>query len=105
MGGAISVGPGCSVRRRTLIILVPTILDPLIDTAAHVVKAERVGQEAADLQRLPWIVGLVAALAIGEARLRLVAPPVFRGAAAARRVFPLRLARQAVLLLRRLREP
>src|SRR5690242_2649470 len=105
MSGAVSVGPRRPVGWRPLVILVPAILDPLIDAAAHVVEAERVGREAADPQRLLGVIGLVAALAIGQTGLRVVAPPVFRGAAAARCVFPLRLAWQPIFPLRRLREP
>src|SRR6266436_3164298 len=100
MGGAFRIEPGRAIARCALIVLVPAILDPLIDAAAHVVETERIGQEAAGLQRLLGVVGLVAPLAIGHALLRMVAPPVARYAAAARRVFPLRLARQPVILLR-----
>src|SRR4051794_622841 len=103
MGGAFRAEPRRSVGRGALIVLVPAILDPLVDPAAHIVEAERVRREAADLQRLLGVIRLVATFAIGQAGLRLVAPPVFRRAAAARRVLPLRFARQAVFLLRRLR--
>ena len=67
MGVAISCAPWRSIRWRTLIRLVPEINHPLIDGAAHVVKAEGIGLEAADLDRLLGARrGVRAILAVGH---------------------------------------
>src|SRR5689334_13236719 len=104
MRAAVAAAPCRAVTRRALIGLMPAVLDPLIDAAAHVIKPEWIGPEAADLGRL---LGrkITAILAPGHARLELVAPPVFGLRSAARRIFPFGFARKAVRLLRRLREP
>src|SRR5207249_3218232 len=93
-GGALRVEPRLATGWGALIVLVPAILHPLVDAAAHIVETKRIGQEAADLQRLLGIVGLVATLAVGNALLRLVAPPIFARRRAACRVFPFGFARQ-----------
>src|SRR5262245_43601030 len=78
MGAAVASGPDRAVGRRPLVIPVPAILDPLIDPAAHVVQAERIGPGTADLDRLVGGGVTAAILATGIARLQLVTPPVFR---------------------------
>src|SRR5581483_11564926 len=93
---AIVVLPGGPVGRRAVIILMPAIGDPLGDAAAHIMKAEGIGGKAPDLDGVMGIVRLAAALAGGDAGLHLVAPPILGLRAAARRIFPFGLARQAI---------
>src|ERR1043166_3505417 len=71
---AVATEPGRAVGRRALIRLVPAILHPLVDPASHVVQAEWIGLEAADLDGL-FGAGIAAILAGGHAMLDLVAPP------------------------------
>src|ERR1700745_155960 len=85
-----------AVRRRAVIILVPAIGHPLRHIAAHVVKPEGGGGKAPDVYGMMGIIRLAAALAGGDAGPHFVAPPILRLRAAARRIFPLGLARQAV---------
>jgi hypothetical protein len=92
--GAISFDPRRSVGWRTVIGFMPTILYPLVDTATHVVKTERIGLKAANTNRLLGACGIGAILAIGRTRLQLVAPPIFGLGAGPRRVFPFGLARK-----------
>src|SRR5262245_65636342 len=46
---AVPVNPGGSVDRCALIILMPAVLDPLIDPASHIIEAEWICFETADL--------------------------------------------------------
>ena len=39
----VSTSPGTSIRRRPVVTVVPTILNPLPNVAVHVIKTERVG--------------------------------------------------------------
>src|SRR3954452_12437354 len=103
MSAAVPAAPCRAVTGRALIGLMPAVLDPLIDTAAHVVEPERIRPEAADLRRL---LGreITAILATGHARLQLVAPPIFGLRSATRGIFPFGFARKPISLLRRLSE-
>jgi hypothetical protein len=81
-----------------MIILVPTILYPLIDTTTHVMQPKRIGLETADLD---WLLGdcnVIAVLAIGHAGLKLVAPPVLRLRAPTGGIFPFGFAWQPICL-------
>src|SRR4051812_48015133 len=104
MRRAVPAGPCRAVTGCALIGPAPAVLDPLIDPAPHVVEAERVRLEAADLPRL---LGreVTAILASRHARLELVAPPIFRLRPAARGVFPFGFARKPIRLLCGPREP
>src|SRR5690349_13956764 len=101
MRRAVGAAPCRSVARRTLIRLMPAILDPLIDGATHVVESEWIGFEAAHFRRLLGR-DIAAILAPGHARLGFVAPPIFGLRSAAGGIFPFRFARKAIGLLRRL---
>ena len=83
----------------------PTICHPLIDTAAHIIKAEGVRLETANLQWLRGVVGLIASFTIGHIRLKLVAPPKFSSSAATRGIFPFGFARKPERLSGDLRKP
>src|ERR1700726_3803981 len=84
----VVVNPGRSIGDGTMIVLVPTVRHPLGHISAHVVKAERISLEIFGSHRLPCILVAIASLAIDHPRLNVVAPPVFRASAAARRIFP-----------------
>src|SRR6516225_9038505 len=75
MRHTVVINPRRSIRRCPLIILMPTIGHPLMDIAAHIIKAEGVRLETADLQGLRGVVGLIASLTIHHVRLKLIAPP------------------------------
>src|SRR6185295_19790764 len=116
---AIAAGPSGSVRGRAGITRVPAVLGPLPGIAEHVIEPEAVGRVAARRRGevvavgafvlLAEAPGLEAALVgdVGEAAgLGRIVAPVARGdAASARRVFPFRLARQAVAPAGLFREP
>src|SRR5690348_3365485 len=106
MTAVVALGPCRTVRRSALIVLVPAILDPLIDTAAHIVQPEWICLEASHLDGL--LLGGCdgrAVPAVGQAGLQLVAPPVLRLGSAARGVLPLGLGREPVWLAGGTREP
>src|SRR6476619_851859 len=88
MRQAVVINPRRSIRRCTLIILMPTICHPLMDIAAHIIKAEGVRFETADLQGLRGVVGLIASFTIGHVRLKLIAPPKFSSGAGTRGILP-----------------
>ena len=83
----------------------PAIRYPLIDTAAHIIKAEWVRLETANLQWLRGVVRFIASFAVGHTSLKLVAPPKFRPSAPSRGVFPFGFARKPEWLLHDPREP
>ena len=97
--------PCRSVRWRALIVLVPAVLNPLIDAAAHVVESKGIWLEAAHLDRLLGGRDVGAIPAIGHARLKLVAPPVLGLGTSASRIFPFSFAWKPVRLPRRGRKP
>src|SRR3954452_9420875 len=103
MSAAVAAAPCRAVGGRALISLVPAVLDPLIDAAAHVVEPERIRPEAADLCGL---LGreITAILEAAHARLELVSPPIFVRPSAPRVIFPFGSARKQISLLRRLSE-
>src|SRR3954453_3902569 len=70
MSAAVPAAPCRAVGGRALIGLVPAVLDPLIDTAAHVVEPERIRLEASGLRGLV-VRETTAILATGHARLQL----------------------------------
>ena len=105
MRQAVVINPRPSIRRCTLIILVPTIGHPLMDIAAHIIKTEGVRFETADLQGLRSVVGLIASFTIGHVRLKLIAPPKFSSGAATRGILPFSFARKPKRLLGDLGEP
>src|SRR3954447_8919253 len=99
--------PDRPVARRSLVVLVPIVRDPLADAAAHVEQAERIGLRAADLRRL-ILIGVtiaVAALAARHPGTHAISPPIFGALATARGIFPLGFGRQPERLAGRLREP
>src|SRR5262249_15839599 len=61
MRHGVVICPWRFIRRCPLIILMPTIGHPLMDIAAHIIKAEGVRFETADLPGLRGVVGLIAA--------------------------------------------
>src|SRR5690349_18413585 len=105
MRTAVGLHPCRTVRRCADIVLVPAILDPLVDAAAHIIQPERIGPEAADLGWLLDRGEVCASLAIGHAGNQLLAPPVSCLRSAAGGVFPFGLRRQTVRLMRCTREP
>src|SRR5215469_7934720 len=102
---AVVIYPRRTFRRCTLIILMPAIGHPLIDIAAHIIEAEGVRLETADLQRSRGVVGFIASFTIGHIRLKLIAPPKLSFSAATRSVLPFGFAREPEGLLRGLGEP
>ena len=105
MRRAVALDPRRTVRRRALIVLVPAILYPLIDAAAHIIQPKRIWLKAPDLDRLLGGCDVGAILAIGHARFKLVAPPVLCLRSSARSIFPFGFARESICLSRRAREP
>src|SRR6202158_1395199 len=103
--GALALDPCRTVRRSALVVLVPAILYPLIDAAAHIVQSKRIWLEAADLDRVLGGRGVGAILAIGHAGLKLIAPPVLCLRASARRIFPFSFGWESKCLSSGLREP
>src|SRR5690606_28457849 len=103
---AIFTEPGATIGGRAGVIGMPTIFYPLPHIAVHIVKAERVGfitrhRRGAAIFSLPRITHTRAATV--EARHgagEIVAPRIFRTAAGACGVFPLRFTGQAVALTR-----
>src|ERR1700730_6212105 len=105
MRPAGALNPWRPVRRGALIILVPAILYPLIDAATHIIQPKRIWPKAPDLD---WLLGgcnVSAVLAIGHARLKLVAPPVLCLRATTGGIFPLCFAWEPICLSRCAREP
>src|SRR5271168_701893 len=72
---AVAFHPCRTIPRCALIILMPAISNPLMDIAAHVIEAERIRLETADIQRLRRLVGFIATFTIGHCSVQLVAPP------------------------------
>ena len=99
------LGPRRTVRRSSLVILVPAVLHPLIDAATHIIQPKRIWLEAADLERLLGGCDVSAILAIGHVGLKLVAPPVFCLRASTRGIFPFGFARKPIGFVGRIREP
>src|SRR5437868_5317544 len=64
--GAIPGEPRRTIRWRALVILVPAILDPLIDAATHIVKPEWIWLETGDCHRLLGHSAVNTVLAIGH---------------------------------------
>src|SRR5437868_1963483 len=83
----------------------PAILHPLVDATTHVIQPKRICPETADLDGLFGGRFASAVLAIGHARLKLVAPPIFGLRSTAGGIFPFRLARQSICLARCACEP
>src|SRR5215831_2236124 len=83
----------------------PTILHPLINAAAHVVKPKWIWLEAADLDGLFGGSDVSAVLAIGHAGLELIAPPVLRLRSASRGIFPFGFAWEPIGLVCCTRKP
>src|SRR5207302_5020529 len=90
---------------RTVVVLVPAILDPLPDVAVHVVKPQRVRLKRSNGSRLLEIPSTAAAVAIGVAHARIVAPGIAGIGASPRGVLPFGLCQKPVLLASQLREP
>jgi hypothetical protein len=84
---------------------VPAILYPLIDTTAHIVQPKWIGFETANLDRLVGCCDVGAILAIGQAGLQLVAPPILRLGSSSRGIFPFGFARKPVGPSRGVRAP
>ena len=76
-----------------------------MDIAAHIIEAEGIRLETADLQRLRGVVRLIASFTIGNVRLKLVAPPKLSSGATTRGILPFGFARQPKRLLRDLGKP
>src|SRR5690242_19712023 len=105
MGAALALDPCRAIRRSTLVVSVPAVLDPLIDATPHIVQSKRICPEAADLDRLLRSRDIGAILAVGHAGLQLIAPPIFRLGTTARRIFPFSFCWKSIGLSRRLSEP
>src|SRR5262245_2623896 len=88
---AIAAGPGATVAGRTVVAIVPAVLDPLPDVAMHVEQPPGIGAIAADLAGPAKVVAVVRVV-----RRDLVAPRVARPGASPAGVFPFRLGQQAV---------
>src|SRR5690606_19641432 len=95
---------GAAVARRGAVAFAPAIGDPFGGIAGHVVEAEGVGRELADLARLPPRLR-VAADAVRLFRADRIAPGVVGGRAGAGGIFPFGLGRQAIFLSCLQREP
>src|SRR5262245_7996141 len=88
---AIAGCPYRAIRRRPVVVAMPTILDPFPDIAVHVVETERIGGERADRGGLSTVPLAAAAVAVGVAFADLLAPGIGLGAAGTRRILPFRL--------------
>ena len=88
-----------------MIVVMPAISHPLVDIAAHVIEAERIRLETADIQGLRRLVGFIAAFAIGHCSLELVAPPKLAFRPPAGGVLPLGFGWKPKRLLRSLGKP
>ena len=86
-------------------IFVPTVLDPLIDSAPHIIQSKWIWLRATDFDRLLGGCDVRAILAVGHAGLKLVAPPVLCLRASACRIFPFGFAWESISLSGRAREP
>src|SRR6185369_15402672 len=118
---AIARRPGRAVDRRAAVAraLLVAIRRPFLGVAQHVVQAELVGGEFSHrrgigiaveaVERAParrarddLLAGLVEAIAVGADRRGIVAEAIARAGSGrgpgTRRIFPLRLARQAIVL-------
>src|SRR5262245_41225048 len=94
---ALAGRPRGTVLWGAAIIVVPAILDPLGSIAGSVEQPERIGRKTSGGDRL--LPGIAAALAaIGKAAADVAPPPIGRLGAGARRIFPFRLAGQAIFL-------
>ena len=105
MGGALALDPCRTVRRSTLVIFVPAVLDPLINAATHIEQSKRIWLEAADLDWLLSGRDVSAILAIGHSGLKLIAPPVLCLRSSARCIFPFSFSRESVGFSSGFREP
>src|SRR5258706_326253 len=94
MRHAVGLDPGRTIRRGALIVLVPAILDPLIDPAAHIIEPKWIWLKTANLDRRFCGRDLAAILAICPAGLHLVTPPIFRFMDSAPGIIPTRLDRK-----------
>src|SRR6202011_2354374 len=78
---------------------------PLRDAAVDSQQPEGVRLERVYRKRSRFVLLAAAVTAVGKADTHLVAPPVARNRAGARRVFPFRLGRQPVTMADLLRQP
>ena len=76
-----------------------------MDIAAHIIEAKWIWLEAADLQRLGRLVGLIAAFTIGHRGQGQVAPPKLTSCSPTGRILPFGFGRKPKWLLRDLGEP
>ena len=95
----IATRPGAAIVRRVCIVAV-AVRHPLPDIAVHVIKPKGIGRKAPHRGRLFIIPLAAAAIAVGPVAADGVAPAVAGARAGPRRVFPFRLARQAIALAR-----
>jgi len=84
---------------------VPAVLDPLIDTATHIIQSKRIWLEAADLDRLLSGRDVTAILAIGYSGLKLIAPPVLCLRSSSCCIFPFSFGWESVGFSSGFREP
>ena len=88
-----------------MVILVPAVLYPLIDAAAHIVQSKRIWLKAANLDRLLGSCEVIAILTIGHAGLKLISPPVLCLRASTRCIFPFRFTWEPICFSHCAREP
>lgn len=88
--------PRRTIQGRSVIVLMPAVLDPFNDVPSGVVKSERVRRKRAYGGGLFAVLLAAATSTIGEGLLHFVPQPIFRPGSRARSVFPLGLGRQPV---------
>jgi hypothetical protein len=103
MRTAVAMEPRGAVKRRALIVRVPTILYPLIDGPAHIVESKLIGLEATNICELAVTSGVAAIHTIGHPGPEAIAPPIFRSRVPPSTIFPFGLAWKSIVFVRRLR--
>jgi len=93
---AITGHPCRSVERCAVIVLMPTVFDPLPHVADHIIETETVRGERADRSSLVAVPAAAAAVAIGIVAANIVAPRLGRLAASSSGVLVFRLRKQPI---------